>query len=161
MVTIRHSLNTRLDLVVLAIASIVVVLILCAPLLAVNGHPALATAIYAAFAPLCHQRPDRSLFLEGLPMAVCTRCFGIYLGFFFGMLALILLPSLKPAGVSFRWLLLSMMPMIIDGLGGWVGLYTNTDFSRWITGLIAGAGVAAFIICAIKNAQRIDEQKWT
>lgn len=135
----------RLDLVILGMATIVVILILCAPVLAASGHPALATAVYAAFRPLCHQRADRSLFIEGLPMAVCSRCFGIYFGFWLGMLTLILSASPKYVSISFRSLVLTMLPMTADALGGWAGLFTNTHLSRWMTGLIAGAGVALFI----------------
>ena len=29
---------------------------------------------------LCHQRPDRVLYLFGAPTAVCVRCLGIYAG---------------------------------------------------------------------------------
>ncbi len=30
----------------------------------------------------CHQQPDRSFWLLGYPMALCSRCLGVYLGFF-------------------------------------------------------------------------------
>ena len=34
----------------------------------------------------CHQRSDRSLFINGNQMPVCARCLGIFLGFPFGIL---------------------------------------------------------------------------
>ena len=145
----------------LGIASIIVCLILSAPLLAANGHPALATGIYAAFAPLCHQHADRSLFLEGLPMAVCTRCFGIYFGFWAAMLVLMIIPAGKRISLSLRWLVLAMLPVIVDALGGWAGLFTNTHFSRWITGMVAGVGVAGFIVGSMRRMGQFDERKWT
>jgi uncharacterized membrane protein len=41
----------------------------------------------AVFAPLCHQAPGRSLWLNGAPMAVCERCFGLYSGLWLGVAA--------------------------------------------------------------------------
>jgi hypothetical protein len=46
-----------------------------APLLGSAGAP-----VYAAFAWICHQRPERSWEVAGRPLAVCVRCFGIYTG---------------------------------------------------------------------------------
>lgn len=40
----------------------------------------------ALFASVCHQDPHRSIWLNGAPMAVCDRCFGIYAGLGIGLL---------------------------------------------------------------------------
>ena len=42
--------------------------------------------IYVAFSPICHQIPARCFIFYGYPLAVCTRCLGIYFGFFVGTL---------------------------------------------------------------------------
>lgn len=39
--------------------------------------------IYFFMDPVCHQLPERSLFIANLPMPVCARCFSIYLAAFF------------------------------------------------------------------------------
>ena len=39
-----------------------------------------AAGVYAAGARICHQRPDRCFRIHGLPMPVCARCTGLYLG---------------------------------------------------------------------------------
>lgn len=36
------------------------------------------------FSGSCHQMPDRSFWIMGYPMALCSRCTGIYAGSFFG-----------------------------------------------------------------------------
>ena len=54
-----------------------------APLLVASPYNFLkyiGTAIYFFMDPVCHQLPQRSLFIAGLPMPVCGRCFFIYLG---------------------------------------------------------------------------------
>ena len=40
--------------------------------------PALAAAVYAVGALICHQRPERSFHWDGAQLAVCARCTGIY-----------------------------------------------------------------------------------
>jgi uncharacterized membrane protein len=48
--------------------------ILAAPLFALP-------VVYQFFSIICHQDPARSLHVLGEPLAVCTRCTGIYFGF--------------------------------------------------------------------------------
>lgn len=43
---------------------------------------ALGTGIYIFLDPVCHQLPDRSLFLGDVPFPVCARCLFIYAGGF-------------------------------------------------------------------------------
>ncbi|HHJ52896.1 MAG TPA: DUF2085 domain-containing protein [Caldithrix abyssi] len=60
-----------------------VLLIIMAPILAAMKSVPLrmaGSAIYFFMDPVCHQLPQRSLFIGGLPMAVCARCFAIYSG---------------------------------------------------------------------------------
>jgi uncharacterized membrane protein len=40
--------------------------------------PAAGALLYRAGAIVCHQRPDRSFYLAGLPLAVCARCTALY-----------------------------------------------------------------------------------
>ena len=39
-----------------------------------------------AFHSFCHQLPERTLSLRGVPMLVCSRCAGIYAGIALGAL---------------------------------------------------------------------------
>src|SRR5262245_12123640 len=71
-----------------------VALIFVAPVVA-GGHPVWAEVIYRAFGVFCHQRPDRSYFIEGHKLAVCSRCTGLYAGFAFTLLLYPLVRSLR------------------------------------------------------------------
>lgn len=102
------------------------------------------TGLMAAFHAVCHQLPERSFSLGGVPIAVCHRCTGIYAGLFLGAL-------LFPLVVRFdvwlwtqaRWLLtLSLVPMAIDWGGDALGLFVNTPLSQAATGLVFGAAAA-------------------
>jgi uncharacterized membrane protein len=54
--------------------------------LASHGQFVATAAIFAFFSKVCHQRPDRSFFLSGAPVAVCVRCLAIYAGAALGSL---------------------------------------------------------------------------
>ena len=64
-----------------------------APILAGSSNRGLqwmAAGIYFLLDPACHQQPDRSFFINGLPMALCVRCTFIYLGMLIGLLLLMI-----------------------------------------------------------------------
>src|SRR5947199_190265 len=61
-------------------------LIVVAPVLAANGLTNISAPIYHFFNYICHQLPYRSYFFEGHQLAVCSRCFGVYLGLLVGFL---------------------------------------------------------------------------
>lgn len=67
---------------VLVIAGVLwVAAVVLAPLAIASRQPVLsigAAGIYAAGAHVCHQRPDRCVWIHGRPMPVCARCAGLY-----------------------------------------------------------------------------------
>ncbi|HRC84357.1 MAG TPA: DUF2085 domain-containing protein [Thermoanaerobaculia bacterium] len=94
---------------------------------------------YLAFHPVCHQMPERSFSLLGEPFAVCHRCFGLYSGFLFGLLAF---PSLGRWRAFLlehpRWVVAPALPMLVDvALGSW-----NRTWDRFGTGLLASFPIA-------------------
>lgn len=99
---------------------------------------------YLLFDLLCHQDPQRSFHVHGTQMAVCSRCFGIYLSFALGILAMMPLSILskrikilvKPA--FFTALLLNFIDVFSNAMGFWV----NTLFSRFWLGVLVGLTTA-------------------
>ena len=129
-----------------AIVVSLVSLIIVAPLAAASGHNTVAGAIYYAFSPLCHQRPDRSYFIDGHKLGVCSRCTGIYFGFALTVLAYPLVRSLRTTTTPARkWLFLAALPLAIDFSLTLFGIWENTHTSRLLTGLLLGS-VAVFYI---------------
>ncbi len=128
----------------LSVGLLLVLLILSAPLLVANGYAIAGTIVYQAFVPVCHQIPDRSIRVAGLPLAVCARCAGVYGGFVLGLLIYpVSFDSGKMPGRV--WLLLAFVPMAVDALAGAMGLVQNTILSRTATGVLAGAALAFYI----------------
>ena len=147
---VRQCNQSRRPLVfwlVLAAGTITVCgLIVVAPLALAGNQQLFAAAIYQSFARVCHQLPERSFYLAGFPLAVCSRCAGLYFGFTAVMLLYPLLGSLKRTSAPPRkWLLLSATPMALDVGLYFLGVWLNTHSSRFLTGALL-SGVSVFYI---------------
>ncbi|WP_052352882.1 DUF2085 domain-containing protein [Neobacillus dielmonensis] len=98
---------------------------------------------------ICHQIKDRSLQLSGTTLSVCARDTGIYIGIFSSLMYLhlykrkrsITIPTIK---VSF-FLLLWMVPLIIDGFGSYAQLFNSSNSRRLLTGLCFGLVLPYFV----------------
>jgi|SRR5205085_2410289 len=122
-------------------------LIVGAPLMRARGHEVVALFAYRVFAILCHQIPERSFYLDGQPVAVCARCFGIYAGFALGVVCYPLVRSLRRTDTPARlWLLLAALPTGVDFALGFTGLWANTHTSRALTGALLGAVAALYVV---------------
>jgi uncharacterized membrane protein len=129
-----------------ATVSFLVALIFVAPVAAAGGHNEWAEVIYQAFGIVCHQRPDRSYFIEGHKLAVCARCTGLYAGFAVTLLLYPLIRSLKIATNPPRiFLILAAVPLGIDFSLTFFGIWENTHTSRLLTGALLGS-VAVFYV---------------
>jgi uncharacterized membrane protein len=115
-------------------------------LAAAGGHPAGAEVIYHAFGVFCHQRPDRSYFIEGHKLAVCSRCTGLYVSFAITLLLYPLLRSLRNnVNPPRQYLILAAIPLGIDFSLTFFGIWENTHTSRLLTGALLGS-VAVFYV---------------
>jgi uncharacterized membrane protein len=98
---------------------------------------------------ICHQIKERSLLVSGVTLSVCARDTGIYLGIFSTLVYLILfkrntkltIPSTK---VSF-FLLLFMVPMMVDGIGSYSHLFESNSIQRLVTGIGFGYVLPYFL----------------
>ena len=114
-----------------------------------------SSSIYTFFSYICHQLPDRTLHLAGGPMAVCTRCFGVYAGLFLGILVYPLWrPVVEIEPIPRIWLFLAIIPITIDWSLTVFGFWENTHLSRVVTGLILGFACATYIVPALVEIVR-------
>lgn len=121
--------------------------IFAAPIMMANGHQMISLVIYQSLSAVCHQIPERSFHLEGLPLGVCSRCTGIYAGFIFGLMIYPLARKLTDDRMPPRlWMMLAALPSLVDFGGGYIGLLNNTFISRAATGALLGAVAAFFIL---------------
>jgi len=130
-------------------------LILLPPIFAGNGHKSLASPLYQFFGHICHQLPERSFFIFGHKLAVCSRCFGVYFGLLLGLAVFPFIRGVDNIEPLPRiWLFASMAPIAIDWSLTIFGIWENTFASRFITGLILGFACAVYIVPALVEIVR-------
>jgi uncharacterized membrane protein len=106
--------------------------------------------VYGAGDRLCHQRADRSLFLNGNEMPFCSRCTAIWLGLAIGLAFMVF----YTIDLNERFLIAmvaALLPIGIDGIGQLVGFWESSNPIRILTGLPAG------IICGVAIGIIVDE----
>lgn len=103
-------------------------------------------AVMLAFASLCHQMPERTLTILGTPMAVCSRCAGIYAGVALG--ALFPLPH-RMLGAARAILLTALGLMVADVVTQDLGLHAPFHPVRVGTGLLVGWIASAWMTRAL------------
>jgi uncharacterized membrane protein len=104
-------------------------------------------AVYSVGDRICHQKSERSLYLNGNEMPFCTRCTAIWLGLALG-LGFMVLYAIELNEKFFIAIIFSLLPLGIDGIGQLLGFWESTNVVRILTGLPAGmlCGVALGII---------------
>lgn len=101
------------------------------------------------YAPLCHQKPERSLEIGGSTQAVCARCSGLYLGGVLGLLAgAVPLLGRRPRP---RWLGLWAVPTIVDALMSLAGLPSLSNVPRLLLAVPLGLVAGLFLATAIAD----------
>jgi uncharacterized membrane protein len=131
-------------------------LTLIAPLALGYDYRSAAFVLYEMFGRVCHQIPGRAFYLEGHPLAVCARCTGIYFGFAAGVLLYPLARSLRRSDPPARkWLLISLVPALIDFALGLFHVWENTHLSRSLTGALVGTVVAFYVMPGLMDLSRM------
>lgn len=112
------------------------------------------------FQSVCHQNPDRSFSFMGAPMAVNSRCFGVFSGLFIGWVFIPLFSRLQDAkNWKIRLLLFAVALQIIDYSGNLFEIWTNTNISRVVFGGTLGLCVSIAISTLFKSS--LKTKKWT
>lgn len=97
------------------------------------------------FEKVCHQDPLRSFKFNTVPMAVNSRCFGIFSGLWVGWLIIPFFIHLTFKKVWINWILLfAVMLQIIDYMGNHL-MWENNNTSRAVLGLLLGIAVSVFL----------------
>lgn len=104
---------------------------------------------------ICHQIEERSLTISGETLSVCARDTGIYIGIFSTLSYLffskkkksITIPSVR---ISF-FLLLFILPLMLDGLGSYLHLFESNNLRRLVTGISFGLVLPYFLYPVISN----------
>lgn len=99
---------------------------------------------------VCHQRPERTLWIGGYYLPVCARDSGAYIGLLLGFTLLWLLRKKEAKGPPNLFVSLAMtLPLWIDSFGQVLGFWTSTNDLRLITGLLFGTALEPLLIYAL------------
>lgn len=115
-----------------------------------NDMSAPWNSIYSCGDRLCHQKSDRSFFINGNQMPFCARCTAIWLGLTFGLAFMIFYRIELNEKIIFL-ILIGITPIGIDGLIQLFGFWESNNILRLLTGLLVG------FICGLAIGIIIDE----
>jgi uncharacterized membrane protein len=118
-----------------------------------------AFVVYAGGSLICHQRPERSFHLFGLPMAVCARCVGLYVGAAIVAACWCLPrmdrdPGLLLPSQARMVLMAATLPTLVTLAWEWTAGPTPSNWVRAATGLVLG-GAIAWIVCSACREGRL------
>ena len=134
--------------------------IVLAPWLAARGAAGPARALYAVYAPVCHQPAGRCFVLWGRPLAVCGRCLGIYLGFAAGLAAYPLVRGWSRTDLpSGRLFIVLTLPLAVDGLAGFLGIWQSPILVRGATGFIWGILLPFYFVAGLADLVRARRER--
>ncbi|WP_148266605.1 DUF2085 domain-containing protein [Methanocella arvoryzae] len=158
MVLAKHWL-----LILTALVLLFVIPIVGYPYLMATGNPILqsiAHIIFVLYTITCHQLPERSLFLFGYQMTVCSRCFAIYAAFLAGCISFAFIRKRLKIW-SLKYFVILCIPMAIDGFAQLFGvplprgigpgfeliwMVESTSEWRIVTGAIFGLASALYVL---------------
>ena len=108
--------------------------------------------IFEIGAVICHQRPDRSFFIDGHQLPVCARCTGLYLSGLIGLIGwwgLKLARGWRRSGIdsrsAVRLLVLASIPTVISVSTAAVGLWDGSNVTRAVFAIPLGATAGAIV----------------
>ena len=106
--------------------------------------------IYNIFSSICHQIDSRCFHIYGYPLAVCTRCLGIYFGFLSGTVYYPLLRGFKRVFLpDTKFFLLVSLPIALDMIGNTFLVWKTPGWVRFILGLIWGTILPFYLITGL------------
>ena len=117
------------------------------PYFSTHGFLPIALALQRGFAVVCHQHPERSVWIFGAPVAVCARCLGIYLGAAIGLL------FRTSRRLALRLLTIAAALNLLDVATEFAGLHGNWLGMRFVLGIALGASAGILISAAIADSR--------
>lgn len=96
---------------------------------------------FLAVAFMCHQKPERSFFINGRQFPLCARCTGILVGYFVGIIV-----ACVTGCKHYLWHMLLLLPMVIDGGVQQIFKIESNNIRRFVTGVFGGIGIIYIFI---------------
>ncbi len=115
--------------------------------------PTWSDFLYSIFSPVCHQISERCFFLFGFPLAVCTRCLGIYIGCLLGMILFPIIHGFSsPKIPKIRIFILFTVPIALDTFSNFFSIWNTTPWLRFTIGFIWGVILPFYLVSGLSEA---------
>ena len=88
----------------------------------------------------------------GYKFGMCSRDTALYIGLVIAGLMYPLLRKKFKELPPLRYLVIGIIPLAADGIGQMIGLWESNNTSRFITGLIAGLFIGAYLVLVLPRA---------
>ncbi len=98
---------------------------------------------------VCHQDTSKLIELNGMHSLVCARCSGIYSGAFLASL-FFLFNSIRN-DLSYKWLIIAVIPSVLDIIFYTSGLYEYSKIISFCCGLLLGSIGILYFYVGIEN----------
>ena len=89
----------------------------------------------------CHQRPERSFWILGYPVALCCRCLGVYIGVVISSIAAIL----EKFHIKLTYILVFLFVTTLDITLNYFLKITTSNIQKFLIGMIIGYLLVTFI----------------
>ncbi|MCP4229978.1 MAG: DUF2085 domain-containing protein [bacterium] len=114
--------------------------------------------IFDILSYLCHQLPDRTLFISTVPLPICARCAGVYTGMAISALYLIVNRRrlfVTPTVAAWLLALAAILLSVSEYVFTWFLHLTDgfPNFTRYAVSLFSGAGVMITVLGIITLIQ--------
>jgi uncharacterized membrane protein len=113
---------------------------------------AFALTVYGLGGFVCHQLPARSFHLWGVPLPVCARCTGIYIGAALAAAVAAGLPAMRDTA-SRRALTLAAVPTFATLVYEWMTGVMPGHWIRALAGVPLGAAVALVVAAWLRESK--------
>ena len=114
---------------------------------------------------VCHQLPERSLFVNRRQLPLCVRDTSIHLALWYSFCLAFFFNRKWLSVVSSRYialaLVLSLAPVGFDVLAYELGIYPGSNTVRFVTGLFAGFGIGLFVAKTLQTTLASDTGRHT
>ncbi|MCU7490213.1 MAG: DUF2085 domain-containing protein [Ignavibacteria bacterium] len=101
------------------------------------------------YSHVCHQITEKTIFILGRPLLVCSRCFGIYAGLFAASLFSLFISVKRP--LRKKYLIFAGIPMLLDVMLYSVNIYNYSKITAFLTGLLLGSVGFFYILGAFEK----------
>ena len=112
----------------------------------------LVAFIFAVGSVICHQRPERSFFLDGHQFPVCARCTGLYLSAAVGLLGWVAFKAVsrwRPVAIdprlAIRAIAIAAIPTAASLATGITGVWDGANITRALLAIPLGASAGAIV----------------